>query len=84
MDRAKHAHAIEVGAKLHLKRRGVITPQARELIRELVALGVPIRKVNTVIKALGRLTGCVVGGESVDGRSVRRIVLPLLYRYVYP
>ncbi|KAI1785512.1 hypothetical protein LXA43DRAFT_1065838 [Ganoderma leucocontextum] len=68
------AALVERGSKLRLKKLGVITPATRGLVRELVVLGVPVKKVNRVIGALSRLTGVTVVG-SIDNRSVRRIVL---------
>ncbi len=40
---------------------------------ELVALGVPVKKVNRVLAVLTRLMGVAITG-SIDGRSVRRIL----------
>ncbi|KAI0738461.1 hypothetical protein C8Q80DRAFT_1113708 [Daedaleopsis nitida] len=59
---------------MRLKKHGIITSAARATVRELVALGVPVKKVNRVLAVLARLTGVTVIG-SIDGRSVRRIVL---------
>ena len=72
--RVRQSAAVERGCKLRLKKLGVITPAARRLVRELVALGVPVKKVNRVIGALARLSGVTIIG-SINSRSVRRIVL---------
>ena len=72
--RVKQSAIVERGCKLRLKKLGVITPAARRLVRELVASGVPVKKVNRVIGGLSRLTGVTIVG-SIDTRSVRRIVL---------
>lgn len=74
VDQEKCAQAIRVKFKTRLKKHGVITPAAWATVCELVALGVPVKKVNEVLAVLTRLMGVAITG-SIDGRSVRRIVL---------
>lgn len=57
-----------------LKEKGVITDEAREMVRELVQCGVPVEKINWAIHVIASGIGVDVV-DSLDKRSVAWIVL---------
>jgi myosin heavy subunit len=61
-------------AKTHqVKEKGIITEVDREMVRDLVQLGLPVSSISGAIHTVSRGLGVAVEG-SVDERSVSRIV----------
>ncbi|THH04966.1 hypothetical protein EW146_g10032 [Bondarzewia mesenterica] len=59
--------------KYQLKEKGVISDASREMVRDLVGLGVPYEKVSATITTVMAAAGISVEG-SVSARSVSRII----------
>ncbi|KAH9848418.1 hypothetical protein C2E23DRAFT_739684 [Lenzites betulinus] len=75
-DKAVRAYAAEQedSVALDLKTKGVITGPVRDLIRDLVALGLKVSQIKGTISAVAQTAGTPVKG-SISEHSVGRIVL---------
>ena len=57
----------------HLKEKGIVPESVRELLRDLITLGVKVCHVNDVIKLVGEAAGLTVKG-SVSSRTAGRTI----------
>ncbi|KDQ10140.1 hypothetical protein BOTBODRAFT_116269 [Botryobasidium botryosum FD-172 SS1] len=67
-------NAVTSAMTFHLKLRGIITTDTREMIRDFAALGVPAAKINEAIHIATKGAGITTLGD-VDRQSVAQIVL---------
>lgn len=70
----KQKKAIKMVKHHWLKKKGVITESTREMVRELVVCGVPVKKLYPAIEAVAQGFGLHIG-DSLTKHSVSRIVL---------
>lgn len=70
----KKEAAIAQSKRVKLKEKGIISESSRDIIRELIKLGVPVDHVDAVLQAIAESLGIVIK-DHVSARSVSRIIL---------